>query len=134
MRHVKKLLALFTLLVLVGMMSMLAAPADAKKARLDLAPTSIGVVVVGGGAAQYGGQINYAVTTSDPAPFVATNCYENGVWVLSSNVLAFPLPTGYNVTLSWAPWHTQGVAADCVATLYDGTEHVLATAPFHVDA
>jgi hypothetical protein len=89
------------------------------------------------GSAHYGQIVTFAVsTTATNEPFVRVNCYEGGVWVLSSSsgfFAGYPWPWTQHFTLSWDMWHTPGAAADCVATLYNGGA-TYATLPFHVFA
>jgi hypothetical protein len=85
----------------------------------------------------YNGQITFKVsTTATTQPYVQLNCYEGGVWVLSSSAGFFdsyPWPWTQNFTLSWDMWHTAGAASDCTATLYNGST-TYATKKFHVYA
>ena len=91
------------------------------------------------GLAHYGQQVTFNVSTAATTqPYVRLDCYEGGVWTLSSSAGFFDgylWPWTRNFTLSWDMWHTPGAAADCTATLYSQTKKgSLAKLTFHVYA
>ena len=87
------------------------------------------------GLPHYGQVVTFKVsTTATTEPFVRLDCYEGGVWVLSSSAgffASYPWPWTQNFTLGWDMWHTPGAASDCTATLYNGGT-TYATLSFHV--
>jgi len=89
------------------------------------------------GLAHHGQHVTFNVsTTATDRPFVALNCYQDGVWVYSASAGFFPdYPWSTAFTLS-NDWFTS--AGDCKARLYmtkDGSRSTtLATLDFHVYA
>ena len=89
------------------------------------------------GLAHHGQDVTFNVsTTATDRPFVALNCYQDGVWVYSASAGFFPdYPWSTNFTLA-NDWFTS--AGDCSARLYmtkDGSRSTtLATLDFHVYA
>jgi hypothetical protein len=89
------------------------------------------------GLAHHGQDVTFNVsTTATDRPFVALNCYQDGVWVYAASAGFFPdYPWSTNFTLS-NDWFTS--AGDCSARLYmtkDGSRSTtLATLDFHVYA
>ena len=89
------------------------------------------------GVAHHGQHVTFNVsTTATDRPFVALNCYQDGVWVYSASAGFFPdYPWSTVFTLS-NDWFTS--AGDCKARLYmtkDGSRSTtLATLDFHVYA
>jgi hypothetical protein len=100
--------------------------------------SSISLVLVNStdGSAHYGQQVTFKVsTTATTEPFVRLDCYEGGVWVLSTSsgfFASYPWPWTNVFTLSWDMWHTAGAGADCTATLYNGSANYAST-KFHVN-
>jgi hypothetical protein len=89
------------------------------------------------GLPHYGQQVTFNVSTSATTePYVRLDCYEGGVWVLSSSAgffASYPWPWARNFTLSWDMWHSPGAESDCTATLYNGGT-TYAALKFHVYA
>jgi hypothetical protein len=89
------------------------------------------------GLAHHGQDVTFDVsTTATDRPFVALNCYQDGVWVYAASAGFFPAyPWSQNFTLS-NDWFTS--AGDCSARLYmtkNGSRSTtLATLDFHVYA
>ncbi len=88
------------------------------------------------GAPNYGDIVTFKVSApATTQPYVRLDCYEGGVWVLSSSAGFFdsyPWPWTRNFTLGWSQFHTAGAASDCTATLYNGGTNY-ATLKFHVN-
>ncbi len=90
------------------------------------------------GLPHYGQRITFQVsTTATTEPYVRVDCYEAGVWVLSTSAGffdAYPWPWTTTTTLAWDKWHTVGAESDCTATLYMQQSTTLATLKFHVQS
>lgn len=91
----------------------------------------------GNGAPNWNDEVTFDVsTTATDRPWVRLDCYQAGVWVLTSNAGYFDMyPWAPNFTLASGAW-TSG-AGNCVASLYmvtsNGRSKTLATMGFDVD-
>ncbi|MES2970892.1 MAG: hypothetical protein V4702_01050 [Patescibacteria group bacterium] len=121
------------------LLSTYAAPAPSKGRKSTNGSISLVLLNSNDGLAHYGQQVTFNVsTTATDQPFVRLDCYENGVWALSSSAGFFdsyPWPWTRNFTLQWDNYHTAGASANCTATLYSQSQSrnsTLATTSFLV--
>jgi hypothetical protein len=127
-------------LVALLVVGMVAGTALAGKGGGGGKPSGGGTIAVvdmdGDGAINHGDQVTFAFsTTATDRPFVALNCYQDGVWLYSKSVGYFPdYPWDQYFILSNTSWASGG--GSCTAKLYmtrDGTRTTtLATTTFNV--
>lgn len=85
------------------------------------------------GLPHWGQRVTFAVTTSDPQPYVNLKCYQGGALVAQSTEGFFAGALDDGVFGLYSPIWSAG-AADCTADVKTATGAVIGTTAFHVYA